>query len=414
MDTSKPITQRQQAFLDAYRVAGLVKPAAAQAGCSRELHYGALRTSETYRQAFTLVQRELVDELEEEARRRAIYGVKISILFRGKVIGYETRYSDTLLMYLLEANDPEMFEGIRQELQKEERENGFCVRWDRDEVARPSLPRMTGPQPPMPPRPPRPPVPSIRECSEPVEYAEWAAVRGMTETAPCAPPDQETLDRWARSENPGPVEWVPEEIATDLVSRDADELEETTLETDGWGTQDSDIDFCVRWEACEEEAPLPPRRGLASPQTPFRRPWPTEHRATLDHALRRACHTFSRRRSQDSNAGFCVRWPSRDGGTSDEMPRPPPACLPDGDGGRHKDGWTVPLWSASGEGRGQPLHPNNPHAHPLLPNTDPWRHSFLCATHRPTPPQSSGTLATKKEGQTLRPAPLAFHIHEKT
>ena len=253
----KPLTERQQAFLDAYRTNGLVKPAAEQAGCSRELHYGALRSSETYREAFAMVQRELVDELEEEARRRAIYGVKIPKLYRGKVIGYETRYSDTLLMYLLEANDPEKFDGIRQELQKEERENGFCVRWDRDEVARPSLPRMTGPQPPMPPRPPRPPLPPIGGCSEPVGYVEWAAARACADASTRGPVDQEKLDRWATSENPGSVEWVPDAAARDFSSDDADAdlPDEAPLGDDCWGSDDSDVGFCVRSSVEASESP---------------------------------------------------------------------------------------------------------------------------------------------------------------
>ena len=113
---NKALTQRQQAFLDVYRVTGMVKPAAEEAGCSRELHYGAMRTSETYREAFALVQRKLADDVEEECRQRAIYGVKVPKFSRGELIGYETRYSDVLLMYLLEANDPEKFGGIREEL----------------------------------------------------------------------------------------------------------------------------------------------------------------------------------------------------------------------------------------------------------------------------------------------------------
>ena len=144
-DMSKPLTERQQGFLDAYQVTGQVKPAAARAGCSRELHYGALRTSETYQEEFSLVQQRLAAELEEALWQRAVYGVKIPKFYRGELIGYEIRYSDTLLMTLLEARDPEKFGGIREELQRQSREDGLGVRWDREEVARPSLPRMTGP-----------------------------------------------------------------------------------------------------------------------------------------------------------------------------------------------------------------------------------------------------------------------------
>src|SRR6218665_1301646 len=252
MTTSKPITERQQGFLDAYQATGQVKSAAAQAGCSRELHYGALRTSETYREEFSLVQQRLAAELEEALWQRAVYGVKIPKFYRGELIGYEIRYSDTLLMILLEARDPEKFGGIREELQKQSREEGLGVMWDREEVGRPTLPRMTGPMPPAPPRPPRPPMPSIAECGVPVTYAEWAAVRGITGTSACGPVDEEKLKRWAAGENLGSVEWVPEEAAMDLVCDDADP-EGEFAEADGSGSDDSDVDVCVRWGAAEPD-----------------------------------------------------------------------------------------------------------------------------------------------------------------
>ena len=47
----KPLTAKQQSFLEAYRTYGIVRIAAAKSGVSRELHYNALRVSETYRLA---------------------------------------------------------------------------------------------------------------------------------------------------------------------------------------------------------------------------------------------------------------------------------------------------------------------------------------------------------------------------
>ncbi len=264
---NKPLTDQQTEFLVAYRTTGLVKPAAAQAGCSRELHYGALRTSETYRKAFALVQQDLVYELEEEARQRAIQGVKIPKIYRGKVIGYETRYSDTLLMVLLEANDPEKFGGLRQVLQKQSREEGLGVRWDRDEVARPSLPRMTGPMPPAPPRPLRPPAPSLSECGEPVTYAEWAAARVITGTADCGPVDEEKLKRWGASENLGSVEWGREDVATGFASDDANPHWETSPAADPSVHDDRDASFCVRRGDQDSNAELPVSEETELPGT---------------------------------------------------------------------------------------------------------------------------------------------------
>ena len=226
------------------------------------------------------MQQRLAAELEEELWQRAVYGVKIPKFYRGEVIGYEIRYSDTLLMTLLEARDPEKFGGIREELQRQSREDGLGVRWDRDEVARPTLPRMTGPMPPAPPRPPRPPMPSIAECGEPVTYAEWAAARGITGRDDCGPPDQEKLQRWAAGDGFSSVEWIPEEAAADFESEDADP-EEKVADADGSGSDDSDVDFCVRWGAAEPDwlddgSALPAPESVSADTTrPGRPGWET-------------------------------------------------------------------------------------------------------------------------------------------
>lgn len=103
------LTEAQRSFLDAYRVFGMVKAAAEQAGVSRELHYNALRTSESYRHAFQIAQRDSALALEEEARNRAIDGYDEPVFQRGKIVGFRRRYSDRLLIFLLEANVPEKF-----------------------------------------------------------------------------------------------------------------------------------------------------------------------------------------------------------------------------------------------------------------------------------------------------------------
>lgn len=47
--------------------------------------------------------------LEEEARRRAIKGVKKDIYYQGVKCGEEYNYSDTLLIFLLKAANPEKY-----------------------------------------------------------------------------------------------------------------------------------------------------------------------------------------------------------------------------------------------------------------------------------------------------------------
>lgn len=198
------ITERQQAFPDADRVTGMAQEAAAQARCSGVLRDGAMRTSETYREAFDLVRQDVAYELEEEARRRAIEGVTVPVGFRGKVSGDDTRSSDALRIFLLEANNPETFAGIQVEPGRND--DGFCVRCDREEMgrARPGrarLGRMSGPMPPAALRPPQPPRPSAGECGEPVGSAARAAVRGFGNVSTSGPVDPERLRRRGEGES---------------------------------------------------------------------------------------------------------------------------------------------------------------------------------------------------------------------
>jgi hypothetical protein len=245
MTTSNPLTERQQAFLNAYRYSGMVKEAAAEAGCSRELHYNALRTSEAYREAFAVLQQVLAFELEEEARRRAVDGVKIPVVYRGKVIGYDTRYSDNLLVFLLEANHPEKFAGIRRELSNSQ--DGFCVRWDREEVGRPTLPRMTGPMPPMPPQPPRPPQPPAAFWLQAAGGDESAETPPDTEAR--TPPDPAVIARWATNPIFEPLESPWDAALMQDPSSDhpfAQRPEEIPPEIEDPESEDSNDGFCVR------------------------------------------------------------------------------------------------------------------------------------------------------------------------
>ncbi len=52
---------------------------------------------------------EATDLLKAEARRRALTGIDKPMFFKGEVVGSTKKYSDRLMMFLLEAYDPEMF-----------------------------------------------------------------------------------------------------------------------------------------------------------------------------------------------------------------------------------------------------------------------------------------------------------------
>lgn len=116
---------RKRAFLHAYSIIGRVSFAAHEAGIRRELHYDWLKTDPQYVEAFKLAERMAGDALKDEAMRRAHKGVKEPVLYQGEQVKvervnretgevtleplYRVKYSDTLLMFLLEGLVPETF-----------------------------------------------------------------------------------------------------------------------------------------------------------------------------------------------------------------------------------------------------------------------------------------------------------------
>jgi hypothetical protein len=60
-------------------------------------------------EALSLGQKVMTDELEAEADRRAIDGVKKPLLYKGEVVAYEVIYSDALLMFRLRGLRPDMY-----------------------------------------------------------------------------------------------------------------------------------------------------------------------------------------------------------------------------------------------------------------------------------------------------------------
>ena len=57
-----------------------------------------------------------LDELEQEARRRAFEGLQNAVFYKGEVVGYEREYSDTLMIFLLKGGRPEKYKD-RQEIE---------------------------------------------------------------------------------------------------------------------------------------------------------------------------------------------------------------------------------------------------------------------------------------------------------
>lgn len=116
---------RKRAFLHAFGIIGRVSFAAKEAGIRRELHYDWLKADPDYVKAFKLAERMAGEALRDEAMRRAHKGVKEPVLYQGQQVKvevvdretgevkleplYRVKYSDTLLMFLLEGLVPETF-----------------------------------------------------------------------------------------------------------------------------------------------------------------------------------------------------------------------------------------------------------------------------------------------------------------
>jgi len=107
---------QQRAFLTEYLQTWSVTKASERSGISRRTHYHwlALNNDETpkdpcYTNAFNAARDINVELMEDEARRRAVGGVEKNVYYRGKVVGQERIYSDSLLVVLLKANKPKKY-----------------------------------------------------------------------------------------------------------------------------------------------------------------------------------------------------------------------------------------------------------------------------------------------------------------
>lgn len=105
-------------FLAAYAECGVVGRALKAAGIGNtNAHSIWMRTVKDYRKRFLAAVEEAADNLEAEARRRAVKGLIRYKFFKGEPIlhpetkepYYEIEYSDTLLIFLLKAMRPEKY-----------------------------------------------------------------------------------------------------------------------------------------------------------------------------------------------------------------------------------------------------------------------------------------------------------------
>lgn len=67
------------------------------------------RSDEALAEQLDAAKQQAADRLEEEARRRAVDGWMEPVFYKGEEVGYVRKFSDTLLLRLLEAHSPARF-----------------------------------------------------------------------------------------------------------------------------------------------------------------------------------------------------------------------------------------------------------------------------------------------------------------
>lgn len=103
----------QKRFLLCFAATGSILRAARWAKIHRQTHYdwlnNTLGNATTYAEAFRTAELQATRTLEDEAVRRAHEGVRRAVRHKGKIVGYESVCSDSLMMFLLKGMNPEKY-----------------------------------------------------------------------------------------------------------------------------------------------------------------------------------------------------------------------------------------------------------------------------------------------------------------
>ena len=107
---SYKLRPKQHAYLCAYvEACGVPSLAWRSTGISKSTHYRWLAEEPNYAEAFKLAQKMAVEELERIATLRAAFGTKEPHWHQNNIVGYKVKYSDTLMVKLLEGNMPDKY-----------------------------------------------------------------------------------------------------------------------------------------------------------------------------------------------------------------------------------------------------------------------------------------------------------------
>jgi hypothetical protein len=107
--------QRQARFLAAFAECGRILSASRAAQVHRSSHYVWMRNDPTYPPRFRAALDRAGTMIQDEVVERAVQGMRRPVLYRGRAVRingkvlYESVYSDTLLIHLLEVLMPEKY-----------------------------------------------------------------------------------------------------------------------------------------------------------------------------------------------------------------------------------------------------------------------------------------------------------------
>lgn len=102
-------SKAKKKFLEIISRTGNISEAARQTRTARRTHYNWMDSDPEYAKAFNEAMEDAADNLELEARRRAVDGVEEPVYYKGEVCGTVTKYSDSLLMFLLKGAKPDKY-----------------------------------------------------------------------------------------------------------------------------------------------------------------------------------------------------------------------------------------------------------------------------------------------------------------
>jgi len=101
--------QRKKEFLKFYTELGVVTKAAKIVGITRQSVHQLRKKDEDFALCMKEAKEEYVDNMEAEAKRRAVDGVIEDVYYQGEKVGEKRVYSDKLLLELLKKEKPDAF-----------------------------------------------------------------------------------------------------------------------------------------------------------------------------------------------------------------------------------------------------------------------------------------------------------------